>query len=157
GIDSDSLLHIRIFDSAGVRTDTLETKDSSGALHLVSEDASGTVLSDVLESSLPAAQADAIRALKQQLPGWLPPHVLTSAEKDRVLSEVTSITGQTPTGNQDFTIVGTAAGAATSITGNGGNNQFTVAATGGSTTINTGSGSNRITVGSPFHTLSPIA
>ena len=34
--------------------------------------------------------------LKQQLPGLLPPHVLTSAEKARVLSEVLSIVGETP-------------------------------------------------------------
>ena len=71
GIDSNGLLHIRIYDAAGSRiTDTDETK-------------------------LPAAQAAAIAILKQQLPGLLPPHVLTYAEKAQVISEATSIVGQT--------------------------------------------------------------
>jgi hypothetical protein len=93
GTDSDGLLHIRIFDAAGRCTDTFETGDSSGALRLVTADASGTVLSDKPESSLPAAQADAIAALKQQLPGLLASHVLNIADRGHVLSEVTSITG----------------------------------------------------------------
>jgi hypothetical protein len=71
GIDNNGLLHIRIFDAGGNRiTDTDETK-------------------------LPGTQAGAISTLKQLLAGLLPPHVLTSAEKAQVLSEVTSITGQT--------------------------------------------------------------
>jgi hypothetical protein len=98
GIDSGGLLHIRIFDSAGVYIDTFETKDSSGALHLVSEDASSTVLSEELESSVSAGQADPITALKQQLPGLLPPHVLSGDEIGQVFIEATSITGQTPFG-----------------------------------------------------------
>ena len=71
GIDNNHLLHIRIFDASGNRvTDTDETK-------------------------LPGTQAPGISTLKQQLPGLLPPHVLTSAEKAQVLSDVTSIVGQT--------------------------------------------------------------
>ncbi len=71
GTDNKNLLHIRIYDDAGNRvTDTDETK-------------------------LPAAQAAAIATLKQQLPGLLPPHVLTYAEKAQVFGEATSIVGQT--------------------------------------------------------------
>ena len=71
GIDSNGLLHIRIYDDAGNRiTDTDETK-------------------------LPAAQNAAIATLKQQLPGLLPSHVLTDAEKAQVIGDATSIVGQT--------------------------------------------------------------
>jgi hydrophobic/amphiphilic exporter-1 (mainly G- bacteria), HAE1 family len=93
GTDSDGLLHVRTFDVAGIRTDTFETRDNSGALYLEFADASGTVLSDAPESSLPTIQAGAITALKLQLPGLLPPHVLNIAERGQVLSEVTSIIG----------------------------------------------------------------
>ena len=91
GTDSNGLLHIRTFDSAGVRTDTFEVSEA-GALHLVSVDASGKVLSDEPES---ATQAGAIKALKQQLPGWLPPHVLIGADRNQVLGEVSSIVDRT--------------------------------------------------------------
>jgi parallel beta-helix repeat protein len=90
GTDDDGLLHIRTFDSAGVRTETFETMDSSGAPHLESADDEGRVRSDAPESSLPTDQAGAITTLKQQLPGLLPPHVPSSAEKRQVLREVTS-------------------------------------------------------------------
>ena len=80
GTDSIGLLHIRAFDSAGVRTDTFEEMEG-GATHLVSADASGNVLSDAPESSLPAAQAGAIVALKQQLPGWLCPRMLLTVPR----------------------------------------------------------------------------
>lgn len=71
GTDNKNLLHIRIYDAAGNRvTDTDETK-------------------------LPAGQAAAIATLKQQLPGLLPPHVLTDAEKAQVIEEATSIVDQT--------------------------------------------------------------
>jgi hypothetical protein len=74
GADNNGLLHIRIFDRSGNRvTDTDETE-------------------------LPTTQAGAILTLKQQLPGLLPPHVLTSAEKSLVISEATSIVGLTPLG-----------------------------------------------------------
>ena len=95
GTDSDGLLHIRTFDPHGIRNDTFETRDHSGALYLEFADASGKVLSDAPESSLPTIQAGAITALKLQLPGLLPPHVLGSAERDQVLSKVTSIIGPT--------------------------------------------------------------
>src|SRR6185312_3072143 len=78
GIDNQGLLHIRTFDLAGVRIDTYEAMEG-GALYLVSADASGHVLSDTPESSLPPAQAQAIADLKQQIPGLLPPHVITPA------------------------------------------------------------------------------
>jgi RNA polymerase sigma factor (sigma-70 family) len=71
GTDDNDLLHIRIFDQDGHRvTDTDETK-------------------------LPLAQAQAILILKQRVPGLLPPHVMTDAEKSQILREVTSIVGQT--------------------------------------------------------------
>jgi uncharacterized delta-60 repeat protein len=92
GTDSNGLLHIRTFDSAGVRTDTYEAMEGT-TLHLVSADASGKVLSDSPESSLSKAQAQAIAGLKQGLPGLLPPHVLTQAADMQVLGEATLITG----------------------------------------------------------------
>jgi hypothetical protein len=71
GTDDKGRLHIRIFDGRGQRvTDTDETK-------------------------LPPSQAQAILTLKQQLPGLLPPHVLTDSEKARVIGEATSIAGLT--------------------------------------------------------------
>ena len=72
GTGNNGLLHIRIFDSGGFR------------------------MVDTDEERLPTTKASAISTLKQQLPGLLPPHVLTSAEKARVLSEVLSIVGETP-------------------------------------------------------------
>jgi hypothetical protein len=96
GLDPGGLLHIRVFDFACQRTDTYETMEG-GITHLVRADASGNVVSDVPETSLPSAQTQAISSLKPQLqpPGLLPPHVLSDAETDMVLSEMTSITGQT--------------------------------------------------------------
>ncbi len=44
GLDSDDLLPIRTFDLGGIRTDTFETRDNGGALHLDSADASGEIL-----------------------------------------------------------------------------------------------------------------
>lgn len=72
GTDNNGLFHIRIFDAGGIR------------------------MVDTDETMLPTRQASAISTLKQQLPRLLPPHVLTSAEKTQVLSEVISIVGQTP-------------------------------------------------------------
>ena len=71
GIGDDKLLHIRIFDAGGKR------------------------VGEVDETKLPATQAGAISALKQRIPGLLPSHVLTRAETDRVLHDVTSIIDQT--------------------------------------------------------------
>jgi hypothetical protein len=70
GTDNNGLLHIRIFDAAGNRT------------------------IDTDETQLPA-QAAAVATLKARLPGLLPPHVLTDAEKAQVLAETASIVGQT--------------------------------------------------------------
>jgi RNA polymerase sigma factor (sigma-70 family) len=67
GTDDNGLLHIRIFDRDGHR------------------------VTDTDEAKLPPAQAQAILILKQGLPGLLPPHVMTDAEKARALREVTSI------------------------------------------------------------------
>jgi hypothetical protein len=74
GIDNNGLLHIRIFDAGGNEvTDTDETK-------------------------LPSSQAGAIATLKQQIPGLLPPHVLTGADMTQIINEATSIVGQDPPG-----------------------------------------------------------
>jgi hypothetical protein len=71
GIDNNDLLHIRIFD------------------------AGGKSLVDTDETKLSSAQAVAIAMLKQQLPGLLPPHVLTGAQKGRVIRKVILIVAQT--------------------------------------------------------------
>ncbi|HWE38954.1 MAG TPA: glycosyltransferase family 39 protein [Isosphaeraceae bacterium] len=70
GTDHKGLLHIRIFDGRGKR------------------------VTDADETQFPD-KAAAIATLKQQLPGLLPPHVLTDSEKRRVIGEATSIVGQT--------------------------------------------------------------
>jgi hypothetical protein len=71
GTDNNGLLHIRIFDHAGIKvTDQAETK-------------------------LPT-QAEAIQILKQRLPGLLPPHVLIDTEEAQLIGEATSIVGHTP-------------------------------------------------------------
>jgi RNA polymerase sigma factor (sigma-70 family) len=67
GTDNNDLLHIRIFDASGKRTDTEGTR-------------------------LPA-RAAAVATLKQRLQGLLSPHVLTVQEREQVLSQVTSIVG----------------------------------------------------------------
>ena len=73
GIDNRGLLHIRIFDAGGNRiTDTDETK-------------------------VPIrTRAVAVSALKRQLPGLLPPHMVTVAETEQLIRDVTLIVGQTP-------------------------------------------------------------
>jgi hypothetical protein len=72
GTDNIGHLHIRIFDRDGNQvTDTDETK-------LLPTQAQATVLN-----------------LKRQLPGLLPPHVMTHAETAQVFREVSSIVGQT--------------------------------------------------------------
>jgi hypothetical protein len=69
GVDKNDLLHIRIFDAGGKGVmDTDETKLSS-------------------------AQAVAISTLKHEIPGLLPPHELTGANKARVIRKVRSIVG----------------------------------------------------------------
>jgi hypothetical protein len=69
---------------------------NDGVLHVCIFDSRGIPMVDTAETLLPATKASAISKLKQQLPGLLPPHVLTGAEKARVLSEVLSIVGDTP-------------------------------------------------------------
>jgi WD40 repeat protein len=96
GTDSDNLLHIRAFGGHVHPIDALETRDSSGALHLKLFYTEGGFQSDALESSLPTAQSGAITTLKQRLPGLLPPHVLSGAERGQVLSAVTLILGHRP-------------------------------------------------------------
>jgi hypothetical protein len=71
GIDNDGRLRIRSFDADGKLTDTDDMK-------------------------LPPAQAGAIAALKQQIPGLLTPHVLTGAETMQLQRDLTSILGRTP-------------------------------------------------------------
>ena len=70
--------------------------DNNKQLHIRIIDGSGTPVTDTDETQLPKTQAGAIATLKQQIPGWLPPHVLSSAENAQIVAEVTSILGQTP-------------------------------------------------------------
>src|SRR5262249_45461785 len=70
--------------------------DNSNLLHIRIFGASGNLVTDTDETKLPAAQAAAIATLKQQLPGLLPPHELTDAERAAVLRQVIAIVDQTP-------------------------------------------------------------
>ena len=79
GTNDEGLLHIRTFDPAGVRTDTYEKKDG-GALHLITEGPSSPT--DLPESSLPKARAQAIASLKQQLPGLVAPAYAEQRRKE---------------------------------------------------------------------------
>ncbi len=112
GLDDGGLLHIRTFDSNGNFTDTYEEMEG-GTLDLLSADSSGNVQSDVPESSLSAAQLQAITALKQQIPGLLPPNVVTYDQDVQLLDEASTVTGQRPPSNltwandATFGIVGT--------------------------------------------------
>src|SRR4051812_24959877 len=69
--------------------------DNAGSLHIRIFDAAGNRITDTDETQRPA-QAAAFAALKRQLPGLLPPHVLTDAEKVQVIAVATSIADQTP-------------------------------------------------------------
>jgi tetratricopeptide (TPR) repeat protein len=86
-------------DGSGVPTSgnnlVIVGTDAAGLLHIRVFNAGGNRVTDKDETQLPGTQAGAISALKQKLPGLLPPHVLTDAEKAQVLQEVTSILGQT--------------------------------------------------------------
>jgi hypothetical protein len=68
--------------------------DNNGLLHIRIFDWSGTKVTDTEETKIPASQAGAIAALKQRLPGLLPPHGLTPAEKAELVSEATLIVDQ---------------------------------------------------------------
>ena len=92
GIDSNGLLHIRIFD------------------------ADGNLVTDTDETKLPGTQAGAIATLKQQLPGLLPPHVLTDAEKAQVIAEARSIVGRTIVRRPSATVLRIKAGTPASAT-----------------------------------------
>ena len=70
GTDGSGLLHIRIFDATGNRSE------------------------DTDETRLPGQAAD-ISTLKHRLPGLMPPHALTDAEKAEVIEKATSIVGHT--------------------------------------------------------------
>ncbi len=91
-------------DGSGVATSAnnlvIVGADNHGLLHIRIFDAGGNSVTDTDETKLPPTQAGAISTLKQQLPGLLPPHVLCSAEKVQVISEVTSIVGQFPLRSQ---------------------------------------------------------
>jgi hypothetical protein len=69
--------------------------DNNGLLHIRIFDASGNAVTNTDETKRPATHAGAISALKQRLPGLLPPHVLTGAEKAQLASEATSIVDPT--------------------------------------------------------------
>jgi subtilisin family serine protease len=71
GTDNETVLHVRIFGAAG------------------------NLVADTDETKLPAARVAAVAALKRQLPGLLPPHAPTDAEKAQVIRDVESIVGQT--------------------------------------------------------------
>jgi hypothetical protein len=94
GFDGADLIHIRSFDASGLRTDTSETRDSSGTYQLMTTDAAGRILSDAFESD---PQNAAIATLRQLIPGLLFPHVLTDAENVQLSSLVTSGLGHGPT------------------------------------------------------------
>ncbi|MFI5461294.1 MAG: tetratricopeptide repeat protein, partial [Isosphaerales bacterium] len=73
--------------------------DNAGRLHIRIFDAGGNLVTDTDETKLPSTQESAISTLKQQLPGLLPPFVLTGAKKAQVMTEVTLIVGQTLSSN----------------------------------------------------------
>ena len=102
GLDNSGLLHIRIFDANGVSDDIFESMVGAGKLDLDFRNNAGAEGTIGHETGLdpiqllPSGQISAITSLKQQLPGWLPPHVLSSAEREQVLSEVASIVNSPP-------------------------------------------------------------
>jgi hypothetical protein len=85
-------------DSSGVPTSgrnlAIVGTDNKGLLHIRIFDGRGERVTDADETQLPD-QAAAIASLKQQLPGFLPPHVLTDSEKARMIGEAASIVGRT--------------------------------------------------------------
>jgi hypothetical protein len=68
---------------------------NNGLLHIRIFDAGGNLITDTDETRLPDAPAEAITALKQQLPGLLPPYKPSGAEKTRLLAQARSIVSQT--------------------------------------------------------------
>jgi hypothetical protein len=92
-------------DGNGVPTSGIDLvivgTDNNNRLHIQVFDSNGNRVTDTDETRLPPAQAQAISTLKRQLPGLLPPHVLTDAERAQVLEAATSIVGQTRPGHND--------------------------------------------------------
>ena len=78
--------------------------DNNGLLHIRIFDPSGKKVTDTDETQLPATQAGAVSTLKAQLPGLLPPHVLTFGEKFELLGEARSIVDQPSLGYRDSEI-----------------------------------------------------
>lgn len=72
GTDTGGLLHARVFDAAGQLT-----------------------LDGVETTGLPAPRAAAVAALKQRLPGLLPPHTLSNAEKVEVMAALETVFDRT--------------------------------------------------------------
>ncbi len=98
GLDSAGLLHIQTSGDDGTITNTFETQASSNApLYLETTDASGTVVTDVLESSLSSDQINAIQALKVQIPNLQ--SVPIGSQKGDTLDYVDTIVGNAPTAN----------------------------------------------------------
>ena len=54
---------------------------------------SGGALSETPEASLTASRVNAITALKEQIAGLLPPHALSSGERDQIFGNVKTILG----------------------------------------------------------------
>jgi hypothetical protein len=72
GIDNPGLLHIRVFDGAGVE------------------------VIDTDENGLKGAEPFAINTLKLQIPSLLPPNPVTDGARTQVLAEVTALVGPPP-------------------------------------------------------------
>jgi hypothetical protein len=84
-------------DGSGVPTSgnklVIVGNDNHGLLHIRIFDAGGKGVMDTDETKLSSAQAVAISTLKHEIPGLLPPHELTGANKARVIRKVRSIVG----------------------------------------------------------------
>jgi DNA-directed RNA polymerase specialized sigma24 family protein len=70
--------------------------DNTGLLHIRIFDAGGNLVTDTDETKVPGTRAGEVSILKQRVPGFLPPRVLTGDEKALLISEVKSITGPIP-------------------------------------------------------------
>jgi hypothetical protein len=68
--------------------------DNAGLVHIRTRDDNGRLVADTDEKKQPATHAAAFASLKQKLPGLMPPHPLSTAERNQVLAEVFSIIGR---------------------------------------------------------------
>jgi hypothetical protein len=84
GIDGNGQIQIRVFDDRGEPVD----EHSRRVLPAIAMSEHTT---DREWLAWLTSQAEAVAALKRRLPGLMPPHVLTDAEKERVLVEATAI------------------------------------------------------------------